>query len=420
MPCEKIVETTIRDGEDLGFGSDSSDIEEAPSDYSEEFCTWEVFGDTDILEATAAVAEAPRTARNDWVPFTSQEDFMACLMSGYLRKMLSRVTYLLLRLILAMKNLILPHWDSVRRTKERIRRMLGLTTIETLSVWDNKLFTISLKVILANELLNPQVTRHLEYCPHDPTGTQIGSLYQCFKWREDLSRELRANGSLYAKCCTPQYKDSESGKGFKIVIPGRGIKFSDHSLTTVDIKEFDEMYSELYLDDNTSLDDTCGGRLFELVNGDKVEVALPNPWRQKANGKIICHVLITLYSDNTSGNSSKQWNKHISFYFTLAGLHPHLTNQEYHCHFLGTSNVAGVLELAEPIVEEMNDLATDGHFAYDSHLKQDVLIMSVIMADSPMHAEITSTPPPRKRQQPMSGLSDGMRQLRMFILHRHP
>jgi ABC-type proline/glycine betaine transport system permease subunit len=75
---------------------------------------------------------------------------MACLMCGYLRNMLSRVTYLLLRLILAMKILILPHWDSVRRSRERIRRMLDLTTIETLSVWDNKLFTISLKGILAN------------------------------------------------------------------------------------------------------------------------------------------------------------------------------------------------------------------------------------------------------------------------------
>jgi hypothetical protein len=91
----------------------------------------------------------------------------------------------------------------------------------------------------------------------------------------------------------------------------------------------------------------------EDQDGRGLEITLPNPWRKKAQGKIIRHVPITLYSDDTSGNSSKQWNKHISFYFTLAGLHPHLTNQEYHCHFLGTSNVAGVLELAEPIVAEM-------------------------------------------------------------------
>jgi hypothetical protein len=80
---------------------------------------------------------------------------------------------------------------------------------------------------------------------------------------------------------------------------------------------------------------------------------LPNSWREKAKGKIIRHVPITLYADDTSGNVSKQWNKHILFYFTLSGLPPNFTNQEYHCHFLGTSNVAGVLELAEPIINEI-------------------------------------------------------------------
>ncbi|EHS64534.1 uncharacterized protein PGTG_22322 [Puccinia graminis f. sp. tritici CRL 75-36-700-3] len=239
---------------------------------------------------------------------------------------------------------------------------------------------------------------------------------------------FKANRLLYAKCCMPQYKATESGKGLKIVIPD-DIKFSDRLLTTVDIQEFDEMYSELYLDNHSSLADKCGGKMFEDQNGQELEIALPNPWRKKAQGKIIQHVPITLYSDDTSGNSSKQWNKHISFYFTLAGLHPHLTNQEYHCHFLGTSNGAGVLELV--------DLATDGHFAYDSLLKQDVLIMSVIMAfiaESPMHAEITSTSLPANANSPcrvcllfvakkvdkslkgyvtdFMGLSDGLRQPR--------
>jgi len=84
-----------------------------------------------------------------------------------------------------------------------------------------------------------------------------------------------------------------------------------------------------------------------------IAISLPNSWRKKASGRIIRHVPITLYSDDTSGNRSKQWNKHISYFFTLAGLPPKMTNQEYHCHFLGTSNVAGGLELAEPIIKEL-------------------------------------------------------------------
>jgi hypothetical protein len=62
---------------------------------------------------------------------------------------------------------------------------------------------------------------------------------------------------------------------------------------------------------------------------------------------------VNLYADDTSGNRSKKWNKHVSFYFTLCGLSPSMTNMEYNCHFVTTSNVAGVLEIGEPVVNEM-------------------------------------------------------------------
>jgi hypothetical protein len=60
-----------------------------------------------------------------------------------------------------------------------------------------------------------------------------------------------------------------------------------------------------------------------------------------------------LYADDTSGKVSKQWNKHISYYYTLSGLPPSETNQQYNCHFLSTSNCDGVLELGDQIVDEI-------------------------------------------------------------------
>jgi hypothetical protein len=68
---------------------------------------------------------------------------------------------------------------------------------------------------------------------------------------------------------------------------------------------------------------------------------------------IMRHVPITLYANDTSGNMSKQFNKHISFFFTLSGLPPHLSNQEYNCQFLSTSNVASVLEMSEQIIAHL-------------------------------------------------------------------
>ncbi|KAH9816553.1 hypothetical protein DFH28DRAFT_891007, partial [Melampsora americana] len=84
-----------------------------------------------------------------------------------------------------------------------------------------------------------------------------------------------------------------------------------------------------------------------------VEVPFFNPWRAKAKGRIIRHMPLVLYCDDLSGNVSNRWNKHIAFYFTLAGLPPKLANQEYNCHFVTTSNTAGGLELADPLIDEL-------------------------------------------------------------------
>lgn len=81
--------------------------------------------------------------------------------------------------------------------------------------------------------------------------------------------------------------------------------------------------------------DSSGGGVLPLVN----------PWRARAEGKVIRHVPIMLYSDDTSGNVSKEFNKHMLYHFTLAGLLPKLSDQEYFIHFLSSSNSASALEL---------------------------------------------------------------------------
>ncbi|KAH9813956.1 hypothetical protein DFH28DRAFT_835426, partial [Melampsora americana] len=101
-----------------------------------------------------------------------------------------------------------------------------------------------------------------------------------------------------------------------------------------------------------------------------------------------------LYCDDLSGNVSKRWNKHIAFYFTLAGLPSKLSNQEYNCHFLSTSNTAGALELAYPLIDELNNLMTEGFVAYDENIQKEVFVMTVVLChlgDSCMHAEVTNT-----------------------------
>ncbi|KAH9813286.1 hypothetical protein DFH28DRAFT_896989, partial [Melampsora americana] len=128
-----------------------------------------------------------------------------------------------------------------------------------------------------------------------------------------------------------------------------------------------------------------------------------NLWRTRANGLAIKHVPIVLYSDDTSGNVSKKWNKHMSIFFTLAGLPPKMTNQEYHIHFLATSNCASALELLDEVVDDVNHLSSEGFITYDHQAQTEVLVMVVALChlgDGPMHAEISNTTNPANTLTP--------------------
>ncbi|KAG0139704.1 hypothetical protein CROQUDRAFT_26242, partial [Cronartium quercuum f. sp. fusiforme G11] len=65
------------------------------------------------------------------------------------------------------------------------------------------------------------------------------------------------------------------------------------------------------------------------------------------------HVPLPLYSDDTSGNVSKKFNKHMFIYCTLSSLPPKLTDQEFNVHPLACSNIASVFKLADQIIEEV-------------------------------------------------------------------
>ncbi|KIY42805.1 hypothetical protein FISHEDRAFT_13886, partial [Fistulina hepatica ATCC 64428] len=75
--------------------------------------------------------------------------------------------------------------------------------------------------------------------------------------------------------------------------------------------------------------------------------------RAKSGGKQVFAIPLWLYCDNTSGNESKKWNKHISLLMTLAGLSPEKIHLLYSIHFLCTSNTASPLEMFAALVEDL-------------------------------------------------------------------
>ena len=155
--------------------------------------------------------------------------------------------------------------------------------------------------------------------------------------RDPQKSSLKIGSNICAKCVNPKVTRVVVNK-FNLIIP-MNISSNDTSLQVINIHEFNVMYSKIRVGENL-LSALCNNKMFEQdTNNDTIDqINIPNLWRTKDKGKLIQHVPIKLYSDDTSGNASKHWNKHISFYFPLLGLTPNLSNEEFHCHFLATSN----------------------------------------------------------------------------------
>ena len=88
---------------------------------------------------------------------------------------------------------------------------------------------------------------------------------------------------------------------------------------------------------------------------------------------------LILFSDDTSGNRSKKWNKFDYWCLTLACLPVSEARMFHNMHFLTCSNRLSSLEIAGPLVEDLKVLEK-GFVLYDSLLQKDVMVIAPVMA----------------------------------------
>ncbi len=120
-----------------------------------------------------------------------------------------------------------------------------------------------------------------------------------------------------------------------------------------------------------------------------------HPLKKKAvsEGLPVVMAPITLYSDDTSGNSSKKWNKFDLWCMILAGLPWQENAKLENIHFICTSNHVTAFEMAGPLVDDLHKLEKEGIVAYDVHLQMNVLAVApiiTVLGDNPRSSELTS------------------------------
>eukprot|EP00731_Ephydatia_muelleri_P009853 Em0005g439a len=137
------------------------------------------------------------------------------------------------------------------------------------------------------------------------------------------------------------------------------------------------------------------GSLTIVSDNELAEMSSPHPLKTRS---IMCGSLpvfmapLIIFSDDTSGNRSKVWNKFDSWCFLLAGLRQKDNAQFCNIHFICTSNQVPVMEMAHPLVDQLLELER-GIVVFDAQLNTNALILAPVicfLCDNPRAAEICS------------------------------
>lgn len=93
---------------------------------------------------------------------------------------------------------------------------------------------------------------------------------------------------------------------------------------------------------------------------------------------VIQIVPLMIYSDDTSGNRSKKWNKFDNWALMLAGLPKKENFKSENIHLIAASNLVSAIDMSKAIVADLKELE-EGVLMYNAKLDQDVLVIAPVI-----------------------------------------
>ncbi|KAF8156763.1 hypothetical protein B0H34DRAFT_783108 [Crassisporium funariophilum] len=245
-----------------------------------------------------------------------------------------------------------------------LQDLCGIESLRYKGALGHIYYTNDLAGLLAQEMANPNIRKHLHFYPED-AGDQLSKAWQAEQWKNELYSSLtmpmiHIHGQDFYTDEICLLRSAPGGSS----IPRRSMKL-------------------LLLTSFLRAKGSTGG----LTAWSR---PAKNQWCLRSNGHRVLALPLWLYCDDTSGNQSKKWNKHNSFLFTLAGLPRRLVHRESNIHFLSTSNLAPPLEMLDGIVEQLETCQKKGIWAWDCKANERVLLIPSILAmlgDNPMQSK---------------------------------
>ncbi|EFP90060.2 uncharacterized protein PGTG_15908 [Puccinia graminis f. sp. tritici CRL 75-36-700-3] len=240
-----------------------------------------------------AEIEEIMTVDSAWFPFVNKDYLIGSLFVGYLHKIISRDLYHQIQSILTLHHIHLPGWETLRRTRQKIRLMSHHSLVEKESLFGQPMFALDAREIISDDLRNPLVAPHLDFLPEDAHGKGIFKTSQSAKWLKHLAPDIRVQmvaynkkhyytyepvqlknddiiipiffytlqSNTFAKCYKPQITSNRHDSTVKIAIAS-DILYDDPDLQEINLDDFDLLYSEIISSDGLKLLEYCGNLLY--------------------------------------------------------------------------------------------------------------------------------------------------------------
>ncbi|KAF8134135.1 hypothetical protein K438DRAFT_1911731 [Mycena galopus ATCC 62051] len=250
-----------------------------------------------------------------------------------------------------------PSFDHLRRVQKELRAGSGIPSIPCKSVQGNVFFMNDPKAIIAKDWANPVTRKLIHVYPEIPEDGVVREFWHADKWRKNM--DLNILSPMYDAGVSHYYVNEVSRlRDGQFVIPIRWVKFRGRVYADAFAVTFNDENEGIVSDTKSTFiaAHNLDENYYDLEQADKLlkwaassikagyPARMPNPKRIIAAGRPMYSSFVNYFSDDVSGNRSKSWNKHWNAYMTHQNLPRKILQQEFHVHFISTSQNTSVPE----------------------------------------------------------------------------
>ncbi|KAI9103442.1 hypothetical protein DFS34DRAFT_683399 [Phlyctochytrium arcticum] len=376
-----------------------------------------VFDSDDNVDEDEELARAIRetgTLENisSWAPYGSRVMFLCCTLRSLISNRLSRSTLTFLWFIFKKMGVTIPSIAAVEKKQKEIEDSMG-SLMERHETNHNKKVFHSLNIvdIVKREVANPETMSTLVHHPED-APMYLSEQWHGLKWRHDPVFQSPMARTQWGDFWCNDYAIAQDEKMYRIhrfaTRRDRLVAYVHPVLTTEQLALLVPIHQTLrhgahwWLDVRTDkffipvadLRRNLGSgdlpgvpHLTGYFDGTTLETnaevvqskyCIEHPLKIRAAGLECIVTRLVLFSDDTSGNKSRRWNPHESWFLQLAGLPFSRQQLSYNIHFVAVSST-------------IKAQYTHGVVTFNAATNREVLVVAPLLfiaADNPMHSAL--------------------------------